>query len=105
MDHHICLQDFLLKYLGATVAVVLIIGPFFGNHLRPVDNVLGRAHMLSTMRYHTSVVIYLFGALGNLGSSSRKFMRLSAYAERIMDMQKAIKGLSSDTPGSTYPIS
>ena len=94
-----CLQDFLLKYLGATVAVVLIIGPFFGNHLRPVDNVLGRAHMLSTMRYHTSVVIYLFAALGTLGSSSRKLMRLSAYADRIMDMQRAVKGLASDTTG------
>lgn len=88
-------QDFLLKYLGATAAVVLIIGPFFGNHLRPVDNVLGRAHMLSTMRYHTSVVIYLFAALGTLGSSSRKLMRLSAYADRISDMQNTVKGLAS----------
>ncbi|KAL3156583.1 hypothetical protein ABBQ38_000874 [Trebouxia sp. C0009 RCD-2024] len=90
-------QDFLLKYLGATAAVVLIIGPFFGNHLRPVDNVLGRAHMLSTMRYHTSVVIYLFAALGTLGSSSRKLMRLSAYADRISDMQKTVKGLASSS--------
>ena len=89
-------QDFLLKYLGATAAVVLIIGPFFGNHLRPVDNVLGRAHMLSTMRYHTSVVIYLFAALGTLGSSSRKLMRLSAYADRISDMQSTVKGLASN---------
>ncbi|DBA67674.1 TPA: hypothetical protein ACH3X2_001266 [Trebouxia sp. C0005] len=88
-------QDFLLKYLGATAAVVLIIGPFFGNHLRPVDSVLGRAHMLSTMRYHTSVVIYLFAALGTLGSSSRKLMRLSAYADRISDMQSTVKGLAS----------
>lgn len=93
------MQDFLLKYLGATAAVVLIIGPFFGNHLRPVDNVLGRAHMLSTMRYHTSVVIYLFAALGTLGSSSRKLMRLSAYADRISDMQKTVRGLASSSGG------
>lgn len=93
------LQDFFLKYLGATAAVVLIIGPFFGNHLRPVDNVLGRAHMLSTMRYHTSVVIYLFAALGTLGSSSRKLMRLSAYADRISDMQKTVTGLASNAGG------
>lgn len=93
------MQDFLLKYLGATAAVVLIIGPFFGNHLRPVDNVLGRAHMLSTMRYHTSVVIYLFAALGTLGSSSKKLMRLSAYADRISDMQKTVKGLASSAGG------
>jgi len=56
---------------------------------------LGRAHMLSTMRYHTSVVIYLFAALGTLGSSSRKLMRLSAYADRISDMQSTVKGLAS----------
>ena len=37
----------------------------------------GRAHMLSNMRYHTSVVIYLFAALGTLGVSSRKLMKLS----------------------------
>lgn len=94
-----CIQDFLLKYLGATAAVVLIIGPFFGNHLRPVDNVLGRAHMLSTMRYHTSVVIYLFAALGTLGSSSNKLMKLSAYADRIDGMQKTVTGLASSAGG------
>lgn len=93
------IQDFLLKYLGATAAVVLIIGPFFGNHLRPVDNVLGRAHMLSTMRYHTSVVIYLFAALGTLGSSSNKLMKLSAYADRIADMQNTVTGLASSAGG------
>ena len=96
-----CLQDFVLKYLGATVAVVLIIGPFFGEHLRPMDNVQGRAHMLSNMRYHTSVVIYLFGALGTMGASSRKLMRLSAYADRIADMQRTVKGLSSSA-GSKF---
>eukprot|EP00889_Picochlorum_renovo_P001322 jgi/Picre1/28352/NNA_003758.t1 len=74
-------QDFLLKYLGATVAVALIIGPFFGGHLRPEATVMGRAQMLSNMRYHTSVIISLFGALGTLGSSSRKFLKLGAYSE------------------------
>lgn len=79
--------------------MVLIIGPFFGDHLRPVDNVVGRAHMLSTMRYHTSVVIYLFGALGTLASSSRKLMRLTAYADRIADMQRTVQGLASSEGG------
>ena len=94
------MQDFLLKYLGATVAVVLIIGPFFGGHLRPVNNVQGRAHMLSNMRYHTSVVISLFSALGTLGASSRKLMRLSAYADRIQDMRKSIKDVGSTEAGA-----
>jgi hypothetical protein len=54
------LQDFFLKYLGATAAVVMIIGPFFSGHLRPEDTVRGRAEMLSNMRYHTGVIITLF---------------------------------------------
>jgi ABC-type uncharacterized transport system fused permease/ATPase subunit len=80
-------QDFLLKYLGATVAVYLIIGPFFKGHMRPENTVTGRAQMLSNMRYHTSVIISLFGAAGTLGSSSRKLMKLGAYADRIAEME------------------
>lgn len=44
--------DFLLKYLGATAAVVLIIGPFFGRG-GTANTTLSRAKMLSDMRYHT----------------------------------------------------
>lgn len=87
-------QDFLLKYLGATVAVALIIGPFFGGHLRPEATVLGRAQMLSNMRYHTSVIISLFAALGTLGSSSRKFLRLGAYADRVKEMEDNMRTIS-----------
>ncbi|PPD66946.1 hypothetical protein GOBAR_DD36177 [Gossypium barbadense] len=70
------IQDFLLKYLGATVAVVLIIEPFFAGNLRPDTSTLGRAEMLSNLRYHTSVVISLFQALGTLSISSRRLNRL-----------------------------
>lgn len=87
-------QDFLLKYLGATVAVAVIIGPFFGGRMRPEATVLGRAQMLSAMRYHTSVIIALFGALGTLGASSRKFLKLGAYADRIAEMQSTMAEIS-----------
>lgn len=70
------IQDFLLKYLGATVAVILIIEPFFSGNLRPDTSTLGRAEMLSNLRYHTSVIISLFQSLGTLASSSRKLNRL-----------------------------
>lgn len=70
------IQDFLLKYLSATVAVVLIIEPFFAGHLRPDTSTLGRAEMLSNLRYHTSVIISLFQSLGTLSISSRKLNRL-----------------------------
>lgn len=70
------IQDFLLKYLGATVAVVLIMEPFFSGDLKPDSSTLGRAEMLSNLRYHTSVIIYLFQSLGTLSSSSRRLNRL-----------------------------
>jgi ABC-type uncharacterized transport system fused permease/ATPase subunit len=80
------IQDCFLKYLGATFAVVLIIGPFFGGNLRPDSSTLGRAKMLSNMRYHTSVIISLFQAMGTLASSSRRLSRVSGYADRIREL-------------------
>ena len=88
-------QDFVLKYFGATFAVILIIGPFFEGHLRPKDNMVGRAQMLSNMRYHTGVVISLFTALGVLGSMPSKTSKLKAYAQRIGELQDLISSPSS----------
>ncbi|CAG9462286.1 unnamed protein product [Pedinophyceae sp. YPF-701] len=96
------IQDFLLKYLGATVAVVLILGPFFSGPLRPQANTASRGNMLSMMRYHTSVVISLFQSLGTLAASSSKVMRLGAFTERIVEMEKVVRDLSQPrtaTPG------
>jgi ABC-type uncharacterized transport system fused permease/ATPase subunit len=70
------IQDFLLKYLGATVAVILIIEPFFSGNLRPDSSTLGRAEMLSNLRYHTSVIISLFQSLGTLSIGARRLNRL-----------------------------
>ncbi|KAM7262302.1 hypothetical protein ACFE04_021379 [Oxalis oulophora] len=88
------IQDFLLKYLGATVAVVLIIEPFFSGNLRPDSSTLGRAEMLSNIRYHTSVIISLFQSLGTLSTSSRRLNRLSGYADRIHELIAISKELS-----------
>lgn len=73
------IQDFLVKYFGATFAVILIIEPFFSGHLRPDSSTLGRAEMLSNLRYHTSVIISLFQSLGTLSISSRRLNRLRYY--------------------------
>lgn len=70
------IQDFLLKYLGATVAVILIIEPFFSGQLRPDNSTLGRAEMLSNLRYHTSVIVSLFQSLGTLSISARRLNRI-----------------------------
>ncbi|MQM14516.1 hypothetical protein Taro_047449, partial [Colocasia esculenta] len=89
------IQDFLLKYLGATVAVVLIIEPFFAGNLKPDTSTLGRAEMLSNLRYHTSVIISLFQSLGTLSISSRRLSRLSGYADRIHELMVVSKELSA----------
>ncbi|KAG1369924.1 putative ABC transporter D family member 1 [Cocos nucifera] len=87
------IQDFLVKYLGATVAVVLIIEPFFTGNLRPDTSTIGRAEMLSNLRYHTSVIISLFQSLGTLSISSRRLNRLRELSA-IQD-RSSIRNVSS----------
>ncbi|GAA0186750.1 ATP-binding cassette [Lithospermum erythrorhizon] len=89
------IQDFLLKYLGATVAVILIIEPFFSGDLRPDSSTIGRAEMLSNLRYHTSVIISLFQSLGTLSISSRRLNRLSGYAGRIHELMVTSRELGA----------
>ncbi|WCJ34821.1 ABC transporter D family member 1 [Euphorbia peplus] len=94
------IQDFLMKYLGATVSVILIIEPFFSGHLRPDASTMGRATMLSNLRYHTSVIKSLFQSLGTLSISSRRLNRISGYAERIHELIAISTELSSDYESS-----
>ncbi|XP_006653954.1 ABC transporter D family member 1 [Oryza brachyantha] len=104
------IQDFFLKYFGATVAVVLIIEPFFSGHLRPDSSTLGRAEMLSNLRYHTSVIISLFQSLGILSISTRRLNILSGYADRIrelLDVSRELSGvrdrsLNHNSPAGNY---
>ncbi|ONM34279.1 ABC transporter D family member 1 [Zea mays] len=88
------IQDFLLKYLGATVGVILIIEPFFAGNLKPESSTLGRAEMLSNLRYHTSVIISLFQSLGTISISSRRLNILSGYANRIHELLDVSRELS-----------
>lgn len=89
------IQDFLLKYLGATVAVILIIEPFFAGNLRPDTSMLGRAEMLSNIRYHTSVIISLFQSLASLSTSFQRLNRLSGFADRIHELMFVSRELST----------
>ncbi|XP_022942560.1 ABC transporter D family member 1-like [Cucurbita moschata] len=91
------IQDFLVKYFGATFAVILIIEPFFSGNLRPDSSTLGRAEMLSNLRYHTSVIISLFQSLGTLSISSRRLNRLSGYAKRIHELMIVSRELSIES--------
>ncbi|XP_051117448.1 ABC transporter D family member 1-like [Andrographis paniculata] len=88
------IQDFLVKYLGATVAVIMIIEPFFSGKLRPDSSTIGRAEMLSNLRYHTSVIISLFQSLGTLSVNTRRLNRLSGYADRIHELMGVSRELA-----------
>ncbi|KAI5066208.1 hypothetical protein GOP47_0018832 [Adiantum capillus-veneris] len=87
------MQDFTLKYLGATVGLVLIIEPFFNGNLRPGQSTLGRAEMLSNIRYHTSVITSLFQSYGSLVFSLHKLNRISGYADRLSKMMEVAQEL------------
>jgi len=99
------IQDFLLKYLGATVGVILIVEPFFAGDLKPDTSTLGRAEMLSNLRYHTSVIISLFQSLGTLSTSSRRLNLLSGYADRIHELLDVSRELSGVRDRSMSRIS
>ena len=90
----------LHRYLAATWAVLLIIGPFFTGHLRPDDSMRGRASMLANMRYHTSVIIVLFQSLGALASASHNASKLGGFAHRITAMQDISRTIAQGGPGS-----
>ena len=51
--------------------------------------------MLSNMRYHTSIVVSMFHALGTLASSVRKLMKLGAFADRIDELENSARVLST----------
>ncbi|KAI0494410.1 hypothetical protein KFK09_024544 [Dendrobium nobile] len=95
------IQDFLLKYLGATVGVILIIEPFFAGNLMPDSSTLGKAEMLSNLRYHTSVIISLFQSLGTLSISARRLNRLSGYADRIHELMVVSRELATARDASS----
>ena len=92
-------QDFATKYLAATVAVVLIIGPFFQGHLRPGGGIAGRASMLASMRYHTNIIISLFTSLGSLAQTSHKLARLTAHADRVAALEAAADAVCAGKGG------
>ncbi|KAE9608019.1 putative fatty-acyl-CoA-transporting ATPase [Lupinus albus] len=89
------IEDFLLKYLGAAVSVILIAEPFFHGHINPDSSTLERAEMLSNLRYHHSVIFSLFQSLGTLSISTRRLNRLSGYAYRINELMAVSRELSS----------
>eukprot|EP00039_Didymoeca_costata_P001964 m.56591 g.56591 ORF g.56591 m.56591 type:complete len:1243 (+) comp11047_c0_seq2:42-3770(+) len=78
------IEDFIAKYCVTTVAVIVIILPFFGKNSKITRE--GNAEILSKMRYITSLVIFQLTSIGGLGMLVRKHMKLSGFLKRVEDM-------------------
>ncbi len=70
-------EDFVVKYCATTVAMCVIMGPFFGGSLRSDGTTMGNADTLATMRYVTSVIINQLVAIGGLAVCFRKLTKLT----------------------------
>lgn len=84
-------EDFVTKYMASTVAMIVILGPFFGGRTGDKNNRLRNAEVLANMRYVTSVIIYQLSAIGSFAVCLRKLMRLTGYSERIGGMFAALE--------------
>ncbi|EGD77957.1 ATP-binding cassette [Salpingoeca rosetta] len=83
-------EDFITKYAASTMAMIVILGPFFGGDLRTDYTPEGNATTLSTMRYVTSVIIHQLTAIAGLARCLRKIMSLQSYVRRVGGMRDAL---------------
>lgn len=83
-------EDFIAKYCASTVAMIVILGPFFSGRLKSDGSSLGNANTLSTMRYVTSVIIHQLTAIGGLAISLRKVSKLAGYADRVQEFRSVL---------------
>lgn len=101
------LQDFMYKYLGASVAGVLIVAPFFGERAaylaklaspegikEGMDAGEATGQLLAKLRYVTGLIIAEMQAVGSLAGCVPRVMKLSSYANRVGEMQEILKELT-----------
>lgn len=77
------IEDFVVKYCASTVAMVVILGPFFSGRLRSDGSTHGNAQTLAKMRYVTSVIIHQLWAIGGFAVCLRKLMKITGYSRRV----------------------
>ena len=94
------LEDFIAKYCVTTVALIVIIVPFFGTKRRDLTPEIN-SQILSRMRYLTSVTVFQLHAIGGCAMVMRKSMKLSGYLKRVANMLSVLKDLDSQTVADT----
>ncbi|EDQ89564.1 uncharacterized protein MONBRDRAFT_8117 [Monosiga brevicollis MX1] len=94
-------EDFITKYCASTVAMIVILGPFFGGTLRSDYTPAGNAATLARMRYVTSVIINQLTAIAGLARSLRKIMQLQGVSKRLGGMEKLLKQLGAAGAGKS----
>eukprot|EP00043_Microstomoeca_roanoka_P015266 m.152682 g.152682 ORF g.152682 m.152682 type:complete len:1240 (-) comp16218_c0_seq1:132-3851(-) len=87
-------EDFITKYAASTMAMIVIMGPFFGGNLRTDYSADGNATTLATMRYVTSVIINQLTAIAGLARCLRKIMALTGYIKSVGGMRDVLLEIS-----------
>jgi ABC-type uncharacterized transport system fused permease/ATPase subunit len=88
-------EDFVAKYCASTIAMIVILGPFFGGNLRTDYTPAGNAATLATMRYVTSVIINQLTAIAGLARCLRKIQQLQGVAKRVGGMAGVLMELGT----------
>lgn len=91
------IEDFVTKYAASTMAMIVILGPFFGGNLRTDYTPEGNATTLATMRYVTSVIINQLTAIGGLARCVRKVISLHGHVQRVGSMRDALLDIREHT--------
>eukprot|EP00051_Salpingoeca_urceolata_P007072 m.93906 g.93906 ORF g.93906 m.93906 type:complete len:1288 (+) comp15107_c1_seq1:555-4418(+) len=86
------LEDFVVKYCASTVAMIIILGPFFGQSRATTR--AANADVLAKMRYVVSVIIHQLTAIAGLALCLRKGMKLAGYAKRIGGLVSSLEDIN-----------
>ena len=89
------IEDFITKYCVTTVALIVIIGPFFGKKGKAMQSNSGNAEMLSRMRYITSAIIFQLHAVGGLAYLIQKLMKTKGSFRRVLEMLGVLDELNT----------
>eukprot|EP00055_Hartaetosiga_balthica_P012730 m.62706 g.62706 ORF g.62706 m.62706 type:complete len:1271 (+) comp8040_c2_seq2:177-3989(+) len=98
------IEDFVTKYAASTMAMIVILGPFFSGDLRSDFSVEGNATTMASMRYVTSVIINQLTAIAGLARCLRKVMSLNSYAKRVGMMRNVLKEISTQDANNESSI-
>lgn len=89
------IEDFVAKYCASTVAMVVILGPFFSGRLKSDGSREGNALTLGRMRYVTSIIIHQLQAIGGLAVCLRKSNKMEGHSDRVSHMLSVLRRINT----------